>query len=365
MDIKPFSLLFLLLVLLSCSGGEGPAPTNPDSGPTRTWEMGFYFTPPRIEPDDVIRTIDLFSERAELAMLHEQLPWAALMNNPDLPAEDILSQPDNNKVGLVNYLRSKGLKIFFMADLTYGLDRSSEPPELLALGRHITEAEVRERYIDYVLAVARELQPDYLGLTAETNLVRQAAGSDVYNAMVQATNDAADALIAENVSAPLLISVQAETAWGILGDGATGVYQGINRDLEDFPFAQMIGLSTYPYFAFTEPEDIPDNYYSRILAGSGLPAMITEGGWVSTSVATIVSTPETQARYLQRQAELLDSINARAVIQTLFADIDIDSLTPPLPDILPLFINIGLMDEDYTAKPALQVWDSLFTREKI
>jgi hypothetical protein len=48
-------------------------------------------------------------------------------------------------------------------------------------------------------------------------------------------------------------------------------------------------------------------------------------------------------------AGLLDSIDATAVAQTLFADIDIDSLTDPQA-ILSLFISTGLMDKNFVKK---------------
>lgn len=339
------------------SGSQGAADESPAPNRTRTWQMGFFYTPPRQDIAAVLQTIDLFSTRSELTAIHEELPWTDLLNG--VSPDTIL---DDHKVGLVNYLRNKGQRLYFMADLTDGLSRGQEAPQLRQLGRSITESEVRQLYRDYVLAVARKLQPEYIGLAAETNLIRQAADAAVYDAVVQAANDAATDLQAAGVATPLLISVQAETAWGVLG--GSGPYAGVETDFNDFPFMQMLGLSSYPYFGYAQPEDIPDDFYSRILNGRTLPAMVCEGGWASASVATLTSSPEKQARYISRHADLLDSIDAVAVVQTLFADIDIDSLTDP-PANLPLFISIGLADKDFAAKPALTGWDDLYARRKV
>ena len=160
----------------------------------------------------------------------------------------------------------------------------------------------------------------------------------------------------------MLISVQAETAWGVLA--GPGAYEGVETDFQDFPFMQTLGLSSYPYFSYDQPEDMPDDYYSRLLNGRSIPAMVCEGGWTSASVTGISSSPEQQARYITRHADLLDSIDAAAIVQTLFADIDIASLTNP-PANLPLFISIGLMDKDFTAKPALTAWDGSYARRRI
>jgi len=340
-----------------CGGGsEGPG--SADTGLTRTWEMGFFFTPPRVDIAAVLQTIDLFSLRSELAVIHEELPWTDLLNG--VSAATIL---ENTKQGLVDYLRLQGQRLFFMADLTDGLSRGEEAPQLRQLGRSITEPGVRQVYRDYVLAFAEKFQPEYIGLAAETNLIRQAADPAVYGAVVQAASAAAADLQAASVKTPLLVSVQVETAWGALG--GSGQYAGIETDFIDFPFTQLLGLSSYPYFGYAEPEDLPDEYYSRLLNGRALPAMVCEGGWTSKGVGAISSSPDKQARYIARHAELLDSIDAVAVAQTLFADIDIDSLAAPVPVNLPLFISIGLMDKSFQSKPALSTWDTLFERRKV
>jgi len=319
--------------------------------------MGFFYTPPRFDVATVLQTIDAFSTRSELAVIHEELPWTDLLNgvSPDVILDD-------DKVELVNYLRSKGQRLFFMADLTDGLSRAEEAPQLRQLGRSIAEPAVQLLYRDYVLAVAKKLQPEYLGLAAETNLIRQAASPAVYGGVVQAANDAAADLAAAGVTAPLLVSVQVETAWGVLA--GSGPYVGVEADFADFPFLQMLGLSSYPYFAYAQPEDIPDDYYTRILNGRALPAMVAEGGWSSVAVGGIASSPELQARYITRHADLLDTVAAAAVAQTLFADIDIATVPNP-PANLPLFIAIGLVDKDFGAKPALVAWDALFARRRV
>ena len=127
-------------------------------------------------------------------------------------------------------------------------------------------------------------------------------------------------------------------------------------------FLRTLGLSSYPYFGFTRPEDLPADYYSRLLGGRDVPVLVSEGGWTSASVGSIISSPDAQARYLTRQATLLDSVRATAVVQTLFADLNLASLPPPIPANLPLFAALGISDSSFKAKPAQSVWDGLFAR---
>ncbi|MEZ5500896.1 MAG: hypothetical protein R3E77_15890 [Steroidobacteraceae bacterium] len=343
-----------LLAVAGCGGGSGGTGSSTPAPVTRTWRMGFAPIPPRPDVNEVLRTIDELSLRAEIAALHEELPWADLLAG--MPPRDILAR---DKVGLVDYLRGKGLAIYFMLDSTDGLSRAEEAPQLRALGRSLTEPEVQQLYRDYALAVAEVLHPEYLGLAAETNLIRVAAPAPLYAAVRQVANDAAADLRAAGAQGQLLFSIQVDTAWGALGGGS---YVGAETDFADFPFADVVGLSSYPYFGFSTPEDIPSNYYSRVLNGRNLPVMVVEGGWTSAAVANVQSTPDLQARYIRRQAALLDSVSARALIQLLFVDLDLAQFPQPVPANLPLFAHLGVVDSDFMPKPALAAWDELYDR---
>jgi hypothetical protein len=266
----------------------------------------------------------------------------------------------SNEVGLANLFRGYGLRVVVMVDVTDGLARDREAPELVAAGRSITEPAVQALYRDYVRSVATLVQPDYLGLAAETNLIRAAAPDSVYDALVTMTNAAAADLGTLGATSRLYVSVQVEVAWGGLGGGG---YQGIATDLADFPFIEALGLSSYPYLGgIAVPGDLPLDYYSRLATESSLPVLVVEGGWPSESVGSVSSTPAVQARFIGRQMELLAAANAVAVFQLTYADLH-PSIFPP-GSILPLFATLGLVDTALAPKPALAVWDSVFARPR-
>jgi hypothetical protein len=346
----------------ACGGGGGssysPAPTPIPAPPpvtARAWKLGFSYNPARPTAMSVLQGIDRWTMRAELAVIHEEMPWEKLLNG--MTPDAII---DADKVNLVNYMRGKGMQLFYMGDLTDGLSRAQEAPQLRRLGRSITEPAVQRLYRDYMVAVVRKLNPQFVGLAAETNLIRAGGTAPLYAAVVRTANDAASDIRSAGGTMPLMISVQVETAWGVLS--GTGPYVGIDIDRIDFPFVQIMGLSSYPYFGYAQPENIPDNYYSRLLPNRSMPGMVTEGGWISGSAGTIASTPEKQARYITRHAQLLESIDARALVQLNFADPDLSTFPQPIPPNLPLFATIGLTDSDFNPKPALAAWDDLHAR---
>ncbi len=319
--------------------------------------MGFSFMPPRPEPALAVRGIDQWSQRAELALIHEAPPWQAL-----LAGQSPVTWLNANRLQLVQYLRAKNLKVVWMHDLTDGLDRAREEPQLILAGRSLKEPATLQLLRQYVLAVADMLDPDYTGLAAETNLIRLLAPGSVYAAVVTAANTCATDLQKAGYRNPLLVSVQAETAWGWLSGGPGFV--GMDRDVADFPFVQMWGLSSYPYFYYDHPTLLPPDYYSRLVRGLQLPVMVTEGGWPSVSVGNLSSNAATQAAYLQKQAQLLDSVQAAGVLQIMYADLDLNAFPMPQPPNLQMFGTLGVVDSNFTAKPALKVWDANFARPR-
>ena len=228
----------------------------------------------------------------------------------------------------------------------------------MELGRSISEPAVQQVYRQFVLALSSIVKPDYLGLAAETNLIRLAAPASLYASLKQMVNAAASDLDLALSSATRYVSVQVDVAWG--WGQPINTYKGVEQDFADFPFMRALGLSSYPYFVYADPDEIPLDYYSRLPNGRSLPLMVVEGGWASGSAGTIVSSSEEQVRYLRRQARMLDSARASAVFQLTFTDLDIPSLNLPPGSILPLFASLGMVDANLRPKAALAVWDSLF-----
>jgi hypothetical protein len=156
----------------------------------------------------------------------------------------------------------------------------------------------------------------------------------------------------------LFSTIQVETAWGRLVPAAG--YVGIAQDRADFPFLQMLGLSSYPYLGgYSDPDSIPGDYYTRLTLGAPLPVMVIEGGWSSVTVAA-PSTLDMQRRYITRHARLLDAAAAIGWFQISFTDLD---LTAWPPGVAP-FSSVGLVDINLQPKPALSAWDAEFARRR-
>jgi hypothetical protein len=318
--------------------------------------MGFSSFPPRPDIALLGPTIDLWSQRADMALILTEPPWEALLagRSPDTLVRD-------NQLGLANYYRAKGLRVVASIDPTNGLDRSADSPALLAAGRSLTEPAIQQLFRNYAVALDTLVHPDYLALASETNLVRAAAPAALYAAEVQVANAAAADVRAVDPSVKLFSTVQVEVAWGALG--SSGTFVGIAQDRADFPFNEILGLSSYPYLGgFAEPEAVPLEYYSRLVETAPLEEMVIEGGWTSQSIGGITSSPDKQRRYIARHMKILDQAQAIGVFQITFTDIDLPAWPQPPGSGLPLFAYLGLVDINFQPKPALAEWDRAFKR---
>jgi hypothetical protein len=317
--------------------------------------MGFSPVPPKLTVQSVIDNFAMWSRRADAAILHVTPEWPALLagTDPDTIVRAV-------HLPLANAFRARGMTLTVTLDATDGLDRSAESPALRDSSRSLAEPAIQQLYRRYAVAMWRQLHPEHLALAAEVNLIRVAAPAPLYAAVRQVANDAAGDLRAAGCTAVLSVSIQNEVVWGRFGSAG---YAGLATDLADFPFMQELPLSTYPYLGgFEEPEDVPLDYYARPGQDAGLPVRIVEGGWASEAVPGHPSSRAEQARYIRRQAMLLDSARANAVFQLSFADFDVSTFPPPVPPNLSLFTTLGLADTGLAAKPALAVWDSTFAR---
>ncbi len=320
--------------------------------------MGFSAIPPRADPSLVLAVIDLWSRRADAAIMSLEPPWAELLSGAD--PEALVTR---DQVPLANYFRAKGHQLWVYLDPANGLNRAGEADALVRAGRSITEPAVHELFRRYAGALDTRVRPEHMGLALETNLIRGLAPQTLYAAIRRVANDAAAEVRARDPAVALSVSVQVDYAWGRLGGG--GAFQGVATDLTDFPFVQELGLSSYPYLAgFAQPEQIPLEYYSLLVEGRTTPVMVTEGGWTSAPLADIASSPDLQRRYIARQMQILDAVHALAVFQLTFTDLDLITSPPPPGSILPLFASLGLVDVNLSPKPALAAWDDAFARPR-
>lgn len=335
-------------------GGEPTGTSDGGEAEPRTYRMGFFANGPRPDEESIVTALVSMSGVAEVVLIQEPPPWPRILAGE--PLEDLAAE----KTELAAFLRSLGLEVAYLADPLDGLDRTSEPPELVAAGRSITEPEIRDLHEAWVREVVRQLQPRWVGLASEINTLGQHGDPALYAELVSMIDGLAPEVRSLSTGAEVFVSFQVEDAHGLFipQDG-----EGFGL-VEDFQELDMLGLSSYPMFAFEEPADVPEDHLSRFRQETDLPLAMVEGGWSSASVPAADASPAEQAAYVARYAELLDGIDARLWILLLFADLDLDAfgLPPDRAEALESFASMGIVDSDLEPKPSFQAWEEILAR---
>ena len=116
--------------------------------------------------------------------------------------------------------------------------------------------------------------------------------------------------------------------------------------LERFDGADVLGLTTYPWKHFDTPEEIDDDYYSRLSQYIDIPVAFTEIGWAGDETA--------QADFLVRFLELIKDMDVEMVNWLFLHEMEINGIGESV--FSPESATIALKNADGTKKEVYDVW---------
>ena len=223
--------------------------------------------------------------------------------------------------------------------------------------------------MNFAIRLTREFSPRYIGLASEINTYMDAYPEDVENYLSLYSQTYA-AIKEASPSTQVFVTFQWDDLNRLDGDGER--YDIKWEQMEAFePELDIWVISSYPYFFFETPRDIPEDYYTPLLNRTNKPLAVAEGGWTSQDVDVFTGTPSEQVEHLQT---LNDQLGPRLVflINLIYADLEWESYQEILSaqgnaddmGTLSYFTYLGLVKSDGTPKPALEAWDELREREQ-
>jgi len=211
--------------------------------------------------------------------------------------------------------------------------------------------ETRDAYRTMVTQFARTYQPPYLFLGNETNAYHRTHTTPEWDQWLSEYVACYDSVKIVSPNTMVFTTFQYEMLQGVgrhNGWNFTADWQSVD-DMIGWNRLDALGLTSYPYFEYDTPDDIPDDYYDAIAVHWTGPVIFTEIGWLGGPSAPYAGSEHDQARFIGRFFELSNDLPLRYVVWLFLHDWD-GQLG------LPAFRNIGLRRNDGTPRAADAVW---------
>lgn len=334
------AVLLFVVVAAACSNGGFAPTTEPLATTTTTGE-------PVPVPEEPFRGFSLSPVDYEGSSLVEFLETAAANGDAIERVGDILEWEGSESSGLAVVDRLASEYGYFPLSITgvFNVDNG----ELL---RPISD-ETFDRYVAAARSYAASHHPPYLGLGVEIDTQWRVRPQD-FDRFAELFAAVAAAVDEVSPETQMFTAFQLERLAGMLGglfggqnDPELALWQLIDR----FPDADIIAFTTYPGLVFSDPSEIPDDYYSRLneYAG-GRPIAFTEMGWQSAGdYGAYSGSEEKQLAFVTRFHDLIADADVAFYIWSFLYDQQVQGP----------FASMGLVDRALRPKLAWWEWQSM------
>jgi len=228
--------------------------------------------------------------------------------------------------------------------------------------RSFNSPEVRRAYLQFVLRAVKAMNPDYLAVGMELNVLLSKAPAK-WPQLKQLYRDTYAAVKAKYPSLPVFFTTEVIHYKKLTGD-AKGSDQ--EREVADLMRqSDVFAMSVYPHMSYEVPKPVPTEFFDFAKLFRK-PIAVAESGITSKNVVlksygiTLYGSEADQTQF----TDLLLKTAARdkyAFVIT-FATTDFeklcDRLQPPTDDLARIWSFTGMQTSSLAPKPALAVWDA-------
>ena len=358
-------VLVLTVVLVACGSDAGEAPVSitasedvPDStpvagagreGPARSFGMGFLALPAQLNESSYIELFDVAALRGDLLMIQRAVPWAALAAG-GAPSAQEMATVDRESA----WSRERGLDLLVAIDPWEPTDRGRLAGE--ARGPGFDDPAIVKSYLRYVEFVVERYQPRWIALAVDVDQFA-AARPEQLDAF-QAAYIEAYRLVKERAPQTMafltfqLEDLQGLVPWGAVHDPQWGLV------IRFAPFFDLLAVSSFPSFIFPFQGDIPQEYFSRLIA-FGKPVAVVPVGYASQPGRDGVTFGDVagQRAFLERVLGEAEEGEWELVVWLAPQDPGFEVASP-----YDLVAHMGLRDEAGAAKVAWNVWTEMASR---
>ncbi len=214
-----------------------------------------------------------------------------------------------------------------------------------------TNQETRDEYLAMVSTFAGEYKPRLLFLGNETNAYYNTHTAAEWAAWLSEYAACYDAVKAVSPNTIVYTTYQYEMLRGVgqhNGWSFPEDWQPVD-DLVATGRLDAVGFTSYPYFEYDAPGDIPAGYYDAIAVHWTGPVIFSEIGWLGNANPPYSGGEAAQVEFIGRFFELTTDLELRYVVWLFLHDWDGE-------DAMPAFRSIGLRTNDGIPRQSDTVW---------
>ena len=342
--------------------------------------LGFTPFPSEVSQTGVETAYQIIDQHADIVAHHfdDGVPWPEMLTQASFEALPVAVQQDWN----FRKNRSKTDKKVYLAITPIAISRDQlapykgEQPDtpLTAIGEpwvsaSFDHADVVQAYKNYTQTAIEFFDPDFLCIGIEVNLLSLNT-PEKWQSYVNLNKQVYVYLHDKYPSLPIFVSVFANNYYPGITEAN---HQQQKIQFNDIaPYTDYLALSVYPYISSLLTDNIPTDYFKILDEISDKPIAIAESGYLAepisihfgdNQVINYQGSEQKQLdwiRFLLQQAQQRDF---RFVINFINKDYDVLCQQLNCADILRLWEDTGLVDENDRARMALSVWDDYLARD--
>jgi len=250
----------------------------------------------------------------------------------------------------------------------YWGDREGQPLPKPWDKETLNSPRVKRAYLNFVLRAVETMQPDYLAIGVESNvLLSRDPGK--WRQLKELHRDTYTAVKRIHKALPVFFTTEVLHYKRVTRDAKGSAQEQEVGDL--MRYSDLFAMSLYPHLSHELPRSLPGNFFD-FATGFKKAIAVSESGMTSRNVdlksygTTLFGSETDQRQFVELLLKTATRDSYEFVINFASTDSDrlVARLRPPLDDLARIWAFTGLQTGDRRLKPASAVWDGFFRAKR-
>ena len=331
---------------------------------SRPFHLGFTLWPADLTLEGFITAQDFAHEHGDIVsvMFGGGIPW------PESFVDKPYSQHVQNKMA---YQPPTGKKLFLSISplnrdrkdiALYWGEKENQPLPAPWQSYALNSPEVKRAYLNFVLRSVKAMNPSYLAIGIENNVLLSHSAKK-WAELMELHRETYAAVKLQYPSLPVCFTTEVLHYKKLYGE-ARGSDQE-TQVAELMKHSDLFAMSVYPHMSHDVPRPVPDDFFD-FARKFGKPIAVSESGDTSRDVElkafklTLKGSEAGQKQFTEMLLKTAATNRYEFVITFATTDFEklCEKLPPPVDDLARVWAYTGLQTSEKKPKPALAVWDA-------